>query len=111
MGKVLVRFLLLGVLGLPAVAGASSWKLDAIHSSVLFSVKHMMVTNVRGSLQVTAGSLTLNDKTGLPTKVEGTVDAKVVKLGLCAQRKRTAQAAPMVKLLAEGRPDVGERQR
>lgn len=78
MKKFLIRFLLVGILGLPAVAGASSWKLDASHSSVLFSVKHMMVTNVRGSLQVTAGSLTLNDKTGLPTKVEGTVDAKSI---------------------------------
>ncbi len=32
-------------------ARAESWKIDTAHSSVSFSVKHMMVTNVRGDFK------------------------------------------------------------
>src|ERR1051325_3477174 len=43
----------------PANNIASKWALDGSHSSVGFSVKHMMVSNVRGEFRDVRGSLTL----------------------------------------------------
>src|SRR5206468_2562322 len=46
-------------LALPAVVTAATWDLDPAHSSVQFSVRHLMVSNVRGEF----GNLTLHGVT------------------------------------------------
>lgn len=38
-------------------AGLTTWKLDGAHSSAGFSVKHMMITNVRGDFKEIEGTL------------------------------------------------------
>jgi polyisoprenoid-binding protein YceI len=43
-------------------AQASSWELDPAHSTVGFSVRHMMVSNVRGAFTRFNGTLQLDDK-------------------------------------------------
>jgi polyisoprenoid-binding protein YceI len=40
-----------------------SWQLDSIHSHVGFSVKHMMVTTVRGRFKTYRGELTIRGVT------------------------------------------------
>ena len=35
----------------PALARASTWDIDPAHSTVEFSVRHMMVTTVKGQFQ------------------------------------------------------------
>ncbi len=37
---------------------STTWKLDPSHSSATFSVRHLMITNVRGEFQSVAGSVT-----------------------------------------------------
>ena len=58
------------ILALPAAAWllfaqpalASNWDLDASHSQVGFSVRHMMVSNTRGKFSKVTGTLALDDK-------------------------------------------------
>lgn len=57
-------------LALPAIASASSWNIDPDHSNVGFKVKHMMVSNVRGSFDKYTGTLELNDKDITKSKVQ-----------------------------------------
>jgi len=44
--------------GTAVQAGASTWRLDPAHSSVEFSVKHMMMTTVRGRFKTVTATLT-----------------------------------------------------
>lgn len=37
---------------------SSSWVVDASHSTASFTVRHMMITNVRGEFQKVAGTVT-----------------------------------------------------
>lgn len=46
---------LAAVLTLPALAHAETWKLDPAHSGAYFSVRHMMLTDVRGSFSGVSG--------------------------------------------------------
>jgi polyisoprenoid-binding protein YceI len=50
----------------PALALASTWDIDPAHSTVEFSVRHMMVTTVKGQFQKVKGTVELDEKD--PTK-------------------------------------------
>ena len=45
----------------PATAGVTTWNIDPAHSHAEFKVKHMMISNVKGSFSGITGSLKLND--------------------------------------------------
>lgn len=51
------------------------WELDPLHSSVQFSVRHMMISNVRGEFKVAAGSLRFDEKTLANASIAATIDA------------------------------------
>src|SRR5919205_4283847 len=42
--------------------GTATWQLDAAHSSVEFSVKHMMMTTVRGRFKEVSATLTADEE-------------------------------------------------
>ena len=44
-------------LALPGLAVAESWEIDPAHTLSGFTVRHLMVTNVRGSFDATKGSI------------------------------------------------------
>src|SRR2546429_7311 len=44
------KLLIVVALGLPSLARAAAWTLDPAHTSVQFSVRHLMVSTVRGAL-------------------------------------------------------------
>jgi polyisoprenoid-binding protein YceI len=50
------------------------WKIDPARSEIAFSVRHMMVTTVRGRFKQFAGDVTADPADLLRSKVEGTVD-------------------------------------
>ncbi len=52
--------------------GITTWTIDAAHSLVEFSARHLMITNVKGRLPALAGSLSLDegDLTGSSVTVE-----------------------------------------
>lgn len=56
-----------------AIAPAGVWNIDPSHSTIGFSVKHMMIATVRGRFAEFAGSLTIDDA-GAAT-VDGVVQA------------------------------------
>ncbi len=51
-------------------AHASSWSLDADHTTIGFSVKHMMVTDVKGAFDKFTGTVELDDKDPTKSKVD-----------------------------------------
>jgi polyisoprenoid-binding protein YceI len=72
------------VLGMLAVAGAAgvfaadTYQLDASHASVGFSVRHLGISNVKGSFPRVSGTLVLDEKSLGKSSVEVTIDAASV---------------------------------
>jgi polyisoprenoid-binding protein YceI len=60
----------------PADEGESAmvWVVDSTHTHVGFSVKHMMVTTVRGTFKEYSGTLQLDTENFASSKFEGEVD-------------------------------------
>ena len=65
----------LAAVAIAAAASTSTWNLDAAHSQASFTVKHMMVANVRGEFRKLEGVLTLDDKDLTKSNVDVTIDA------------------------------------
>jgi polyisoprenoid-binding protein YceI len=62
-----------GVLMVPAFAQAGTWEIDPSHTSVEFSIRHMMVSTVKGQFEKVKGSLQLDDKDVTKSTVEVTI--------------------------------------
>jgi polyisoprenoid-binding protein YceI len=65
-------------LALPALAVASTWNIDPDHSNVGFKVRHLMVSNVKGSFEKHSGVIDINDKDISKSKVEVTIDTSSI---------------------------------
>jgi polyisoprenoid-binding protein YceI len=61
-----------------AIAAPTTWEIDPSHSSVTFSVKHMMVSTVRGEFARLAGTLTLEGNDYKTAVVNASVDAATI---------------------------------
>ena len=61
-------------LAIPAFASASTWNIDPDHSNVGFKVRHLMVSNVKGSFDKHSGTVDIDDKDITKSKVEVTID-------------------------------------
>jgi polyisoprenoid-binding protein YceI len=59
---------------LSSAASASTWEIDPAHSAAQFTVRHMMVSNVRGEFGKTTGTVTLDDKDLSRSTAEATID-------------------------------------
>ena len=62
-------------------AGITTWKLDPAHSQAEFKVKHMMISNVKGSFNGLSGTLTENPSDPTLSSVEASVDVSTVSTG------------------------------
>jgi polyisoprenoid-binding protein YceI len=62
--------------------GPSTWQLDPTHSSVEFSVKHMMMTTVRGRFKSVSATLTANEEHPEGCCVEAAVDVASIDTGV-----------------------------
>ena len=69
------KFLVALALLLPTLAGASTWDLDSAHTSVQFSVRHLMVSTVRGAFSKVSGAAQADDSDVTRSKVQATIDA------------------------------------
>ena len=65
-------------LSLPVAAAPTSWTVDSGHSSAHFSVRHMVVSNVRGELGKVTGTLTLDKDDVTKSSVEATIDVTAI---------------------------------
>jgi polyisoprenoid-binding protein YceI len=71
----------LAVLAACLHAQAVSWKIDTLHSSAQFSVKHLMISTVRGQFGGVKGSVTYDPKNPSATMVDATIDSSTVNTG------------------------------
>jgi polyisoprenoid-binding protein YceI len=59
--KVLVPFFALAaIVAIAAAARADTWNIDPAHTNVEFSVRHMMISNVKGQFEKLSGTVTSN---------------------------------------------------
>jgi polyisoprenoid-binding protein YceI len=57
-----------------------TWVIDPVHSEVAFSVRHLMVSKVKGNFRLFEGAITISQD-ALQSKVEATIDATSVDTG------------------------------
>jgi polyisoprenoid-binding protein YceI len=62
-------------------ASTITWKIDPAHSGAEFKVKHMMISNVKGSFSGIAGTLIENTADPTLSQVEATIDIGTISTG------------------------------
>lgn len=65
-------------LTVPVTAFAGEWEIDPAHSSATFSIRHMMVSNVRGQFNKISGTVNLDEKNISRSTAEATIDASTI---------------------------------
>jgi polyisoprenoid-binding protein YceI len=61
---------------------ATRYEIDPAHSKASFTIRHMMVTNVRGELGGVSGEVMLDDKDPAKSTVKATIDVKTLNTGV-----------------------------
>src|SRR6266496_2175143 len=62
----------------PYRSGTSVWEIDPVHCSVHFSVRHVMVSNVRGEFTKLSGTVVLDPQDITRSTVRATIEAASV---------------------------------
>jgi polyisoprenoid-binding protein YceI len=62
----------------PVLADADTWQIDPMHTSVEFTVRHMMISNVKGTFQKTTGTVTIDGNDPTTAKIDATIDASSI---------------------------------
>jgi polyisoprenoid-binding protein YceI len=62
----------------PALALAAPWNIDPAHSQTTFSVKHLVISTVKGEFGKTAGTIDIDDADPARSRVEATIDASTI---------------------------------
>ena len=70
------------LLMLPSLSFASTWNIDAAHSSVGFKVRHLMVSNVKGVFGKVAGVINIDDQDVTRSHASVTIDTTSVDTGV-----------------------------
>ncbi len=78
MKKIITSLSTIIALALPAFAFASTWTIDSDHSNVGFKVRHLMVSNVKGSFEKHTGTVEIDDKDITKSKVEVSIDTNSI---------------------------------
>ncbi len=68
-------------LAIPAIAGAATYQLDPVHSSIQFKIRHLTVSNVTGTFTKFKGSATMDGEDPATLKVDVTIEAASVDTG------------------------------
>ncbi len=70
------------VLAFPLIVSATTWNIDSDHSSVGFKVKHLMVSNVKGSFEKFTGTVDLNEKDITKSKIDVAIETTSINTGV-----------------------------
>jgi polyisoprenoid-binding protein YceI len=62
-------------------ADVKTWSLDPVHSSVEFSVQHLMISRVRGRFRTFSGSVWIDEEAPHLSGVEAAIDAASIDTG------------------------------
>jgi polyisoprenoid-binding protein YceI len=71
-------FLVFALAAASLQAEPTNWKIDTSHSAAQFSVKHMMVSTVRGHFGTMAGTVVYDAANPAATRVDATVDVTTI---------------------------------
>jgi polyisoprenoid-binding protein YceI len=72
----------LGTLSSTALrAQPTSWRIDPLHSSAQFSVRHMMISTVRGHFGGVKGEIVYDPKNPAASSVDATIDCSTINTG------------------------------
>lgn len=82
----------LALLSLPALAAAGTWTIDTDHSSVGFTVRHMMVSNVKGSFGSFSGSVEVDEKDIAGSRISVTIDTASINTGVAKRDEHLRSA-------------------
>ena len=69
-----------------------TWNLDASHSSIHFSVRHLVIAKVRGQFTRWSGAFTVEDGDFSRAKVTATIDASSIETGVADRDKHLKSA-------------------
>lgn len=69
---------LAALLSVPAFAAPTTWIIDPAHSVAGFSVKHLLVSTVRGELGTVSGTVTYDPADPTKTVIDATIDVKTL---------------------------------
>ncbi|MGC4000535.1 MAG: YceI family protein [Anaeromyxobacter sp.] len=78
MKRLALVVLSLALLPAAALAQASTWDLDSAHTHSAFTVRHLVITNVRGEFGKTTGKVVLDEKDVTKSTVEASIDATTI---------------------------------
>jgi polyisoprenoid-binding protein YceI len=67
---------------LPALASASTWQIDPVHTNIQFMVRHLMISNVKGVFHKFNGVFEINDKDITMTKASAVIDVASIDTGI-----------------------------
>ena len=70
--------LVLALAAVPALAHAAEWTVDPVHSTASFTVKHMMVSTVRGEFGKISGTVSWSKPDYADAQVDITIDATTI---------------------------------
>jgi polyisoprenoid-binding protein YceI len=73
-------------------AMTTTWSIDAVHSTIGFSIRHMVFSKVRGRFVKNTGAIQLDDRDLSKSWVEATIDAASIDTGT-AQRDNHLRSA------------------
>lgn len=61
-----------------APAGTTVWEIDSAHSNVEFSVRHMMISTVKGQFQEVEGTIWWDEQDPVNSRVSARIDSKSI---------------------------------
>jgi polyisoprenoid-binding protein YceI len=62
----------------PIVVHADTWQIDPNHTNVEFTVRHLMISNVKGQFEKTTGTITTDPANPAASSIDATIDASSV---------------------------------
>jgi polyisoprenoid-binding protein YceI len=66
------------IVALPVLACADTWQIDPMHTSVEFTVRHMMISNIKGDFEKTSGTITTAGEVPDTVVIDATIDASSI---------------------------------
>jgi len=78
MKRMLAIFGIIFALALPMTVSASTWNIDPDHSNIGFKVRHLMVSNVKGSFAKYTATVELNEQDVTQSKVTVVIDTNSI---------------------------------
>jgi polyisoprenoid-binding protein YceI len=70
------------VLAVSSLAAAATWDIDSAHAAANFTVKHLGITNVNGSLGTVSGKFNVDDKDITKSTLDVSIDVNTIYTGV-----------------------------